>query len=105
MKPSKQEIILALIAIVVIFLVFKGIKDAFKNLLGTIGIGSTTGDDARESEIEKVEKKANEFSPLYWQKAPSGKVAQLLTMASTNAIIKNIESGIGYVWDLSLIHI
>jgi hypothetical protein len=96
---KKQEIIIGLVAIVLVFFIFKGIRDAFKNLFGTFGIGSTTTDDARESEIEKVEKKANEFSPLYWKKAPQGKTSQLLTMASTNAIISNIEKGIGYVWD------
>ena len=96
---KRQEIIIGIVALVLVFLIFKGIKDSFKNLFGTFGIGSTTEDDARESEIEKIEKKANEFSPTYWKNPPKGRIAQLMTIASTNAIIKNIESGIGYVWD------
>jgi len=96
---KKQELIIGLIAIVIILFIFKGIKDAFKNALGTIGIGTTTSDDERESQIEKTEKKAEQFSPLYWKKAPSGKIGQILTMSSTNSIIKNIEDGIGYFYD------
>lgn len=96
---KKQELIIGLIAIVILFFMFKGIKDAFKNLFGTFGLGSTTTDDERESEIARTEKKANEFSPLYWQKPPSGKTSQLLTMAVTNKYLSTIKNAIGYVYD------
>lgn len=96
---KKQEIIIGLIALVIIFFLFKGIKDSLKNLFATFGLGSSVTDDKVEAEIDVTEKKADHFSPLYWKKQYKGKSASLLTIVTTNRLIKNIEDGIGIFSD------
>ena len=95
----KQQIVLALIVVVLAYFMLKGVKDSIKNFFASFGIGTSTESDATESQIEKTEKKAQEFSPLYWQKAPKGKTAQILTAAATKQYISVIHSAIGYIYD------
>jgi K+-transporting ATPase A subunit len=96
---KKQQIIAGLIAVVIAFIVFKSLSNSVKNFFATFGLGTSTSEDKTESQIEKTEKKANEFSPLYWQKSPKNKTSMLLTMAQTNQYLNTIKKAIGYIYD------
>jgi len=96
---KKQELIIGIIAIIIVVLFLKGVKDSIKNLFGTFGLGTTVEEDKTEGQIEKTEKKANQFSPLFWQKAPKGKTSQLFKQALTDRLINDIEDGIGFFYD------
>lgn len=99
MMNKKEQIIIALIGLVLAFVVIKSLRDSVKNLFATFGLGTSIEEDKTETQIEKTEKKANEFSPLYWQKAPTNKTAALLKMETTNNYIKTIKKSIGYLYD------
>lgn len=94
---NKNDIFVLLLLAVVAFLFYREISRGFKNMFGSIGIGSTTTDDARETQIEKVADKVSDyFDPLWWQNKPG---AKLLTVATAQSICKDIYNGIGYVYD------
>lgn len=96
---KKQEVIILLIVVVFAFVILKSLRDSVKNFFASFGMGTSTATDAVNEVIEKTEKKADEFSPLYWQKAPKNKVASLIKMDQTKKYINAIKKGVGYVWD------
>ena len=96
---KKQELIVLLIIVVIAFVVLKSLRDSVKNFFASFGMGTSTATDAVNEVIEKTEKKAEEFSPLYWQKPPKNKTAMLLTMDQTKKHIAAIKKAIGYVYD------
>jgi hypothetical protein len=96
---KNQQIILGLIGLVLIFIIFKGLRDSLKNMFATVGIGTSIEEDKTEAQIEKTEKKAEEFSPLYWQKKVKGKLASLIKQTTTDQYVKTIFDGIGYFKD------
>jgi len=96
---KNQQIILGLIGLVLIFVIFKGLRDSLKNMFATVGLGTSISEDKTEAQIEKTEKKADEFSPLYWQKKVKGKGASLIKQATTDEYIQTIYDGIGFFKD------
>ena len=96
---KKEQIIVALIGLVLAVFLIKSLRDTFKNFFATFGLGSSIEEDKVETQIEKTEKKANEFSPLYWQKAPKNKEAALLKMDTTKKYITSIKKAIGIMYD------
>lgn len=97
---KKQEAIIAIVAIVIAYFLFKDIRNMLKNGLATIGIGSSTSEDQVDKLIDKEKKHTqNAFNPNYWNNAPKGKVASLIKMDTAKKYCDAIQHAIGYIYD------
>jgi hypothetical protein len=97
---KKQEAILAIVAIVIAYFLFKDIQNMLKNGLAKIGIGSSTSEDKVDTLIDKEKKHTQEaFSPLYWDKVPKGKKSVLIKMEQAKKYCDQISHAIGYIYD------